>query len=346
MSRMLAEAHEAPLVVGRQISSNHELVKELAERICKIKPRFMATCARGSSNNAAVYAKYLIETRLGIPVMASAPSVGGLYRGPMDLRQSILLCISQSGASDDLVHNAKWAKSRGAWVVSLLNTPDSPLGKVSDFILPLQAGEEQSVAATKSYLASLSAALQLVAHLAGDDGELLRLLDDLPKQLEQAKALDWSSAVGTLAPGRELYVVGRGLSLSVALEAALKFKEACQLHAEAFSGADLLHGPIALVGPGFPVLLFAQGDATQNSQLEVARRLQDAGATVIAAGLAGESPLHGETTIDLPVLAEVHPAVAPLLLAQSCYNLAALVAESRGFDPDRPPHLQKVTQTR
>lgn len=346
MSRMLAEAYEAPAVVGRQLASNHERVKELAERIRRIKPHFIATCARGSSNNAAVYARYLIETRLGLPVTASAPSVGGLYQGPMDLRRSILLCISQSGASDDLVHHAKWAKNSGAWVVSLLNTPDSPLGEVSDFILPLHAGQEASVAATKSYLASLSALLQLTAHLAEDDGELLPLLDELPQQLEQAKALDWSSPVETLASRQELYVVGRGLGLSVALEAGLKFKEACRLHAEAFSGAELLHGPVALIDPGFPVLLFAQGDATLDSQRQVARKLQQAGATMITAGLNSKSPRLGETTMDLPVVADVHPVVAPLLLSQSCYGLVELVAQARGFDPDQPPHLRKITHTR
>jgi glucosamine--fructose-6-phosphate aminotransferase (isomerizing) len=212
---MLREAREAPRVVARQLADNRPAMASLARCFARRRPRFVATCARGSSHNAAIYAKYLIETRLGVPVLTAAPSVGALYRAPVDLRGALLLCISQSGESFDLVENARWARARGARVVSLLNTSDSPLGEASDVVVPLGAGPESSIPATKSHIATLSATLQLVAYLGGHS-ELLGLLDGLPDQLDRASRLDWSRAAPVLAGGPGTFVVGRGLGAGAA----------------------------------------------------------------------------------------------------------------------------------
>jgi len=344
MSQMLLEAHEAPGVVARQLVSNLPLLERLAERFQQHPPRFITMSARGSSNNAAVYAKYLIETRLGLPVVSSAPSIGTLYRARIDLRETIMLCVSQSGASFDLVENARWAKGRGAWVISLLNNPNSPLGDVSDSVVPLHAGEETSVAATKSFIASLSAMLQLVACVE-KGRELPELLDRLPDQLALAIALDWSRATEPLCTGPDLFVVGRGLGLCVAREAALKFKETCDLHAEAFSGAEVLHGPSALVRNGLPVLLFGQADGTRPSSAALARRLRVQGAVVFAAGLSDAEAPPTSGAFGLPTIPGIHAAVAPLTQSQTLYGLLDLVARHRGVDPDQPAHLTKVTRT-
>jgi glucosamine--fructose-6-phosphate aminotransferase (isomerizing) len=342
---MLQEALEAPQVVARQLKTNRLLLTRLAGWFQQHRPPLIATSARGSSENAAVYARYLIETRLGLPVRSSAPSVGGLYRPQVVLKGSVMLCISQSGASFDLVEDARWAKRQGARVISLLNTPDSPLGEVSDVIIPLGAGTERSIAATKSHIASLSALLQLVAHLA-NDRQLLGVLDGVPEELERASELDWSKASEVLSTGRQLYIAGRGLGLGVAREAALKFKEACGVHAEAFSGAELMHGPVALLRPDDPVLLFAQSDETQASSAELAARLRNAGAIVFTAGLSRGVPNDLLLSFGLPVVQHVHPTVAPLTMVQTCYGLIECVAGRRGWDPDQPPHLFKVTRTR
>lgn len=341
---MLQEAHEAPRVVARQLQANRAVLESVAERFRRSRPRFISTNARGSSDAAATFAKYLIETRLGLPVVSSAPSVGVIYGAPLRVENSIMLCISQSGASFDLVENARLARSRGAFVVSLLNAEGSPLGAVSDIVVPLAAGRETSVAATKSHVATLSALLQLVAHV-GRDSELFAVLDALPEQLEQASKLDWSAATEALTGANGLFVVARGLGLGAAQEAALKFKETCDLHAEAFSGAELRHGPIALVHEHSPVVLFSQSDDTQPGQLELARNLCDEGADLFSAGLPEAASGAGGHETRLPVVAGVHPVVAPLLFVQAVYGLVELVAKGRGLNPDAPQHLSKVTRT-
>lgn len=342
---MRQEAHEAPPVVAAQLKVNRALLAELAERFLHLEPRFVTTNARGSSDAAATYAKYLIETRLGLPVMNSAPSIASIYASPTRLEHSIMLCISQSGASFDLVENARFARRHGAFIVSLLNVEDSPLSEVSDVVVPLRAGKEIAVAATKSHLASLSALLQLVAHV-GHDPELVELLDALPDQLEQATRLDWSGAVDALSAARSLLVVARGMSLGAAQEAALKFKESCGVHAEAFSAAELMHGPIALVSEGYPVLLFGQSDETLPSLRELAGTLRDKGAHLITAGLHELAPNALGSEYRLPVVAGVHPVAAPLVFVQAVYGLVELVARRRGMNPDAPQHLNKVTRTR
>jgi glucosamine--fructose-6-phosphate aminotransferase (isomerizing) len=344
VSLMLREAREAPEVVAGQLGVNSPVFRELAVHFARVKPRFILTNARGSSNNAATYAKYLVETRLGLPVVTAAPSVGALYRAPVNLNQSVMLCLSQSGASFDLVENAKWAASHGAFVISLLNTAGSALGAASRAVVPLHAGSEHSVAATKSHIATLSAVLQMVANF-GHDPELLGMLNALPEQLRRARALDWSAAVDALAHCNQLFVVARGIGLGVAQEAALKFKETCGLNAEAFSGAELLHGPVALIREHSVVLLFGQKDETAAGVLALARQLRNAGAVVYTAGVSLLDATPVERAHALPFVRGIHPVATPLALLQAFYGLLDVVARSRGFDPDKPPHLMKVTQT-
>ena len=336
-TRMFREAAEAADAIERQLEQAAGPVARLAREL-EAQPReIVATLARGSSDHAATYAKYLFETRLGVLTASAAPSISSVYAAGSHFRRALLLAISQSGRSPDLLAAASAAKRSGACVVALVNVEDSPLAELADHVIPLCAGEERSVAATKSFIASLSAIAQLAARWSGD-GKLLAALAGLPGQLRRAWALDWTAAVDRLKDQEHLYVVGRGLGFATALEAALKLKETCGLHAEAFSAAELRHGPMAIVRPGFPVLAFAQADPTREGVTGVVRELAEAGADVLAAGLSVPG------TLELPSL-RADPALQPLLQIQSFYRFANALAIARGFDPDRPRHLSKVTET-
>lgn len=333
---MFREAAEAAGVVASQFVANRDVLASLAADLRRRPPAFVATCARGSSDHAATYAKALLETRLGIVTASVSPSIGSVYGVKQQLRDALFIAISQSGKSPDLLRNAEAAREAGARVVALVNVADSPLAALADVVVPLHAGPERSVAATKSYLASLSAILQLVA-LWSDDFALLDALGRLPDAMRAAWDCDWSLAGDGLVSAHNLFVLGRGLGLGAAQEAALKFKETCGLHAEAYSSAEVKHGPMALVGPGFPVLILAQPDETQAGTLELASEFRARGAQVWLASR--------EQGADLPVAAAPHPACAPLLSVQSFYRMVNALSLARGHDPDKPPHLNKVTET-
>ena len=334
---MFREAAEAPAAVRRQLAANRERVAALGERLRSLGPRAVVTCARGSSDHAATYARYLMETRLGVLTSSAAPSVASVYRSRQDLSDCLFLAISQSGRSPDLLVSARAAREAGAFVVAMVNAEGSPLAELADETLPLHAGEEQSVAATKSYIASLAAAAHLVSEWSGEE-KLRGALSKLPAQLSVAWELDWSPALPLLANAANLFVMARGVGLAVAQEAALKLKETCGLHAEAFSGAEVRHGPQALLGADFPALVLAQDDAARGGLEALANDLVARGVPVACAGARAAG------AIELPTIAS-EPALAPLLLAQSFYRLANAVAIARGHDPDDPPHLSKVTET-
>jgi glucosamine--fructose-6-phosphate aminotransferase (isomerizing) len=262
--------------------------------------------------------------------------VTSVYDAAPALAGTLLLAISQSGRSPDLLASAEAAKAGGARLVALVNDEASPLAAAADTVLPLCAGAELSVAATKSFIASVAAMLHLIADWS-EDAELAAALDTLPDLLDQAWALDWSPALPALEKATNLYIVGRGHALGAAQEMALKIKETCGFHAEAFSAAEVRHGPMALVGQGFPVLLLGQDDESLPSVTALAAEFAGRGATLMSAGVDAPG-------IRLPVLA-AHPALQPLLQVQSFYRLANALAVARGRDPDRPPHLAKVTET-
>lgn len=337
---MYNEAASSAEVIAAQWARNHDAIVALAAALRADPPPFVATCARGSSDHAATYGKYLFETQLGIVTASASPSIGSVYAAPLKLQGALFLVISQSGKSPDLLRNAEAAKAAGARVVALVNAEDSPLAQLAQVVIPLCAGPERSVAATKSYLASLAALLQLTAHWSQDE-TLLAALDALPGALRQAWDADWSSLSKGLIGAHNLFVLGRGLGLGAAQEAALKFKETCGLHAEAYSSAEVRHGPMALVGPGFPVLCLAQPDGTEVGTLALARELRGRGAQVWVA-CAQADPGSG---MALPLVAAPHPACAPLITVQSFYKAVNALALARGYNPDMPPHLHKVTET-
>ena len=334
---MYAEAADAAAVLRRQYVRNADAVTALGARLRDNTPRVVVTLARGSSDNAATFARYLIETHAGILTSSASPSIVSVYDAAPDMAGTMMLAISQSGRSPDLVAAATAAKARGAFLISLVNDEQSPLFALADVALPLCAGPEKSVAATKSFIATLGAILHILAEWR-QDARLRNAVGALPDLLDRAWTEDWSAALPVLQRVNHLYVVGRGHGFGIAQEMALKFKETCGIHAEAFSAAEIRHGPMALVGPKFPVLLAAQNDATQDSVRTLADTFTARGAPVLVAGLADTSG------IELPAL-DADALIQPILLVQSFYNMVNSLSVMRGHDPDRPPTLAKVTET-
>lgn len=334
---MFTEAAASAAVVLRQRSANRDALRALAARLRAAPPRAVSTCARGSSDHAATFAKYLFETRLGVPVTSAAPSISSVYRAAPRQDDTLLLAISQSGRSPDLLSAVEAGRAAGAYLAAMVNDADSPLARMADATLPLGAGAERSVAATKSYIAALAAILDLAAAWSGD-AALGSAIDRAPELLAASWELDWAALVDGLADVRGLYVIGRGIGLGIAQEAALKFKETCGLHAEAFSAAEVRHGPMALVGPDFPLLVFRQADETAPGIDALVREVVALGGKVFLAG--GDAP----GAIVLPTAAA--PAVVqPMAQIQSFYRAVNALSVRRGRDPDRPPHLRKVTET-
>ena len=336
-TRMFAESGEAAQVVAGQAGACGAVLRDLGALLRALAPRLVLTVARGSSDHAATYAKYLIETRLGVTVSSYAPSVSSVYGTAAALKGTVCLAISQSGRSPDILAAADAAKSGGAVLIALVNVDSAPLARLADFVLPLGAYPETSVAATKSYLASLAMIARIVS-VWSEDVRLATALEALPRALETAWSLDWTPALGVIAARHHSFVIGRGLGLSVAQEAALKFKETCQLHAEAYSAAEVMHGPAAIIDAGFPILAFSQDDETRPGLMGTLDQLVSVGARVLLAGGTHQA------AVPLPTASSV-PALEPIVQAQSFYRLANRLSVDLGLDPDAPPNLSKVTET-
>jgi glutamine---fructose-6-phosphate transaminase (isomerizing) len=337
-TRMAAESREAPRALRQQAISLTRPIADLVARLRRKPPHVVLTCARGTSAHAATFGKHLIERHLGLPVSPVAPNIASLYRQPLSIRDQLFIAVSQGGASADIIDSTTMAKNSGAITVAIVNDGASPLATAAEIVLPIAAGAELSVAATKTFVASLAVLLRLVAAWK-DDAAMLCGLDRLPDRLASASGLDWSPAVPALSAAHSLIAIGRGPTLAIAREAALKLKETCGVHAEAFSGAEFQHGPLSLIEQAYPVLMFMPGDASAEGLPELSADLATKGAQVYATG-----PLAGATM--LPVLEPDHPDVDPICLIQSFYQCAVQVANWRGRDVDRPRHLQKVTRTR
>jgi glutamine---fructose-6-phosphate transaminase (isomerizing) len=337
-SHMAAEVAEIPQAARRFLTGSRPALLAAAGAMRARDPGLVVTVARGSSDHAATYLKYAVELLAGVPVASVGPSIASIYGRSLRLKDAACIGISQSGRSPDIVEMMRAAGAGGALSVAITNFADSPMAQVSAHCLPLQAGAEQSVAATKTFVTSALAGLALLAEWQ-QDAELLAAIADLPRAFDAALALDWSPLAARLSRAQSLYVLGRGPAFAIACEAALKFKETCGLHAEAYSAAEVLHGPSAIVQANFPVLALAVEDAAQAAVVTTAQRLADQGANVFITGATAQ----GATT--LPMVEGLHPLVAPLVLVVGFYSFIEALARRRGFDPDTPPHLRKVTET-
>lgn len=334
---MQIEARSAKDAVASQLVKNGDILESLRSSIKQKPPKAVITCARGSSDHAATYFRYIVETRLGLLSASLAPSVSSLYGHWPHVEDSLCVAISQSGASEDLLSVAEGYAKVGIPTVALLNDCDSPLAGLAKFVVPLHAGQERSVAATKSFIASMFASLQ-VADCLQPGLVALNELEALPDKLDEAWGIEWSPLIECLVPARGLYVIGRGIGLSAAGEAALKFKETCKLHAESYSAAEVRHGPMALFDRDFPVLIFRQNDASASGVDELASLAVASGCRVFVVGgqTAGATNLE---TVSASAL------LSPIVQIQTFYRAVNELALMRGCDPDHPPLLKKITVT-
>ena len=290
---MAREIAEIPAVASRQVSLGLTEYRAIGAHLRRRAPAVIVTCARGSSDNASVYLKYLVETRIGIPVAAIGPSVASVYDARLSLDRAVCVTISQSGGSPDLVSLQDHARAGGAETLALLNTPDSPVGSAADRVVPVMAGPETAVAATKSLVASLVAIAGIVAGWTGDD-TLVSGLEALPDALAASLACRWDHALPAIAGANSLYVIGRGPGYAIAREAALKLKETCRLHAEAYSAAEVQHGPIAIARSRprdrFVALMFQARDASRASLEQACAAMRGIGAPVFVADSEERGP--------------------------------------------------------
>jgi glucosamine--fructose-6-phosphate aminotransferase (isomerizing) len=336
-TRMRREIAEIPAAVARLLDLGAGPVAAAAEAMRAADPALLVTVARGSSDHACTYLKYASELLLGLPVASVGPSVASVYGARLRLGGAVCLSVSQSGASPDIVAMTRGARAGGALTVALTNDAGSRLAAEAEQVIDICAGPERSVAATKTFVTSALAGLWLLAEVKGD-AALLAAIRDLPAALEAARAADWSALDRALGAG-SVYTLGRGPAWAISNEAALKFKEVCQIHAESYSSAEVLHGPVSIVERGFPVLAFAAGDAAEAPLAEVADALAAKGAAVFATTDTVRAALA------LPVVRTGHPLTDPLALIVSFYAMIERLAVARGLDPDMPRHLKKVTET-
>lgn len=333
-SAMARETAEIPAATARLLA-RADLFVAIAERIERTKPRIVVFCGRGSSGHVGVYLRYLFEARLGMLASAAAPSVVTAYRHPPDMRGALFVVVSQSGRSPDLVTATEVARKSGALTLAIVNDERSPAAAASELVLPIGAGAEHSVAATKSVVLSMIAGAKLVAAL-GRDNDLDRGLQSLPARLSSALGCDWSTWADRAAGAAAAFVVGRGYGLGCVREIALKVAETLRVPAIGHSAAELRHGPRASITAATPVLVLRQNDEAATAIDDLVRDLRDEGETVFAAGGAAGT---------LPWIGDGHPVFDPVIMLVPAYRAIETAARRRGFDPDHPPHLSKVTRT-
>ncbi|ASP32677.1 SIS domain-containing protein [Labrenzia sp. VG12] len=335
-THMRREIEEIPDAARRLLADGAPEIREIAARAGA--PVFLASVARGSSDHAATFLKYAAEIYLGLAMASLGPSVSSIYSGRVKLNQALVIAISQSGASPDILSVVESADKQGAFTVGLTNTADSALARLSKATVDIGAGPERSVAATKTFVNSVLAGLLLLAEI-GDDKTLLKALADLPGQFEKAIDMDWQALAEPIEKRGSLYVIGRGPGLAIAHEAALKFKETCQIHAEAYSSAEVMHGPVSIVENGYPILALGVRDAAEEGLAQAADRMVDQGGSVFA------TSDKVQRAHKLQFVSADHPLTDALVQIVSFYAFIEWFARHRGFNPDVPKHLKKVTQT-
>lgn len=334
---MAKEIREIPDVIAKQGESNAPMLIKLAEFIRKETISGVTLLGRGSSRNACYYAKYIFENALNIPVSLASPSIASIYDKTLNFKGQLLFVCSQSGASPDLVKYVENAKAGGATVVGLVNDESSPIAKLSDFLFGLKAGKENSVAATKSYIANLYAFASIYAMFCGKN-DLADELYHLPEVMDQVVHTNWDLFSETIINTDNLFCLGRSYNLSTAKEIALKFNETCQIFAKDYSSSEFFHGPLALIEKGIPILHFLMNDETYKISLETNQKLIDLGANVYTV----DSKAFDDKTLIIP---SSSPIIQPLIQTTAMYSIIEQLSVRKGLNPDEPPFLNKVTKT-
>jgi glucosamine--fructose-6-phosphate aminotransferase (isomerizing) len=334
LSEMAREIAEIPAAAERLLAQT-DAIELAATNIQEFAPKTMVFCGRGSSGQVGVYLRYLVEAKLGLLASAAAPSVMTAYKARVDMRGNLFIVVSQSGRSPDLIATTERARQQGALTLAIVNDHHAPVARAAELVVSIEAGPERAVAATKTVVLSMIAGALLVATLANDP-VLRAAIGRLPERLARALNCDWSAWTESLSAAPAAFVSARGYGLASAREIALKLTETLRLPALAYSTAELRHGPRAAVTPGTPVLVLRQTDETAASVDELVNDLRRDGEGVFVCG---------GTNATLPWIGDDHPVCDPIAMLLPAYRSIESAARGRGFDPDRPPHLAKVTKT-
>ncbi len=339
------EIREQPQVLARLLAEGRALAEEFAARIRTVAPRYVVIAARGSSDNAARYAQYLFGAQNRLTVALATPSLFTLYRQPPSLDGALVIGISQSGQSPDIVAVLQEAQRQQALTLAITNDPASPLAQAAELVFPLRAGEERAIAATKSYTAQLLA-LALLSTALHPTPERWRELELVPAAVARALELAAAARAGVAAFRAEqrLVVIGRGFNYATAFEIALKIKELSAVVAEPYSSADFRHGPIALVEPGFPVVAVAVTGTVLEDVASLLAELQQREAALLV--ISDRDELLARARLPLALPPGVPEWLSPIVAVVPGQLFAVALAQARGLDPDHPRGLQKVTRTR
>lgn len=339
------EIQQQPEVIRRFLASESETVARIAAEIAQRAITHIIIAARGTSDNAARYAQYLFGASNHIPVALATPSLYTLYESPPVVRGALVIGISQSGRSPDIVSVIAVSRQQGQPTLAITNDPESPLARAADWVIPLQAGEERAVAATKTYTASL-AALALLATTLSGDGEQRAQLAQMPEKmaatLEGAAA--YLKAIERYTYVNRSAVIGRGYNYSTSFEVALKVKELTRIVTEPYSSADFLHGPISVLEPGFPLVVISPSGKTHADLSIFLRTVKSRGAETIV--ISDDSAMLEQASTPLPLPAGVPEWLSPLVAVLPGQLMALQLTLARGLNPDSPVGLTKVTETR
>jgi glucosamine--fructose-6-phosphate aminotransferase (isomerizing) len=341
-----SEIHQQPQVLANLLDDQSQVVREIAASVKKREPKYVYMAARGTSDNAGKYANYLWSAWNGLPVAPATPSLFTYYHQPPQLREALVVGISQSGQSPDVVSVVENGQRQGCLTIAITNSPNAPLAEAADFVIDLQAGPELAVAATKTYTAELLAVAMLSAALNTSSAQwddLTRLASWLTQALEQ------DEIIGQLAQRyvfmQRCVVLGRGYNYATAFEWALKLKEMTYAHAEPYSSADFLHGPLAMIAPGFPVLSVAPSGALFDVLIDLIKQLRQAyGADLVVISDDPEALALAHTPIALP--GGIPEWISPLVSIIPAQLFAYHLARARGYDTEQPRNIHKVTETR
>jgi len=342
----LAEIREQPEALGRLLAREQEL-DEVVAAFTERRPKVVRLVGHGTSDAAAAYGVYAFGLLAGLTAIRDSISLTVYYDAPLDLSESVVVGLSQSGETPDVVEYVARTRARGALTIAVTNEPESPLGQAADLTLALAAGPEQAVAASKTYTTQLAALALLAGGAAGRAREVAAGLDRVAELMAAAlpglEAAVCPVAIAFTYVGR-MYVIGRGIEFATAREVALKLTETCRVAAEPLTATDLAHGPVAALDALFPVWTIASRDESLPAVLDAAARVREAGATVVASGTAA-GELQG-AAFTLPVPEAPAPILAPLLSVVPGQLFAAALAQAKGLDADRPVGLTKVTRAR
>lgn len=338
---MLSEIAEQPEVLERTIAAEREKLVKIGDFLRQKDIDLIVLAARGSSDNASLFGRYLLEVTTGIPVSLSAPSVYTLYNAKMRLKRALVIGVSQSGEGDDINHVLESAKDAGAFTLAITNEAESTMAGLADETLLIHAGREKSVAATKTYTGQMLHFYMLASAVGDKRIDYHKIPEFTSKALELKVKVE--EMVQRYAFMENCVVVGRGMNYGNSYELALKLMETCYVVAERFSSADFFHGPLAIVERRFPVILFAPGGVTKKSNLDLLNRLKELNADSLSITNDDEIAGHSSRTLRMP--AELDEFLSPIPFIVPAQLFAAYLAEAKGLDPDAPRSLAKVTKT-